>query len=391
MNGVRHIGVRGGALRSAVDPRGTVTTAGGVPMEWHVAGDDRWYSSTAEATVRQKWYAGFPVVETRMRVGPGDIVQRAYCVADLGGITVVEFENETPVSVAVALTRGDLLTTRPPAGNPPQGIDLPAGSIVLPLGHRASFRVGIAHVSPGAGRLPDDLPGHQAVLRGWETACGVASRVNIPDHAVVSAVNSVRSDLLLGDAHDPVELVRLGETHPDSIIEVVDTVQARLRSEKRSRVLAWDTPHLLATAARACVLLDDERAAGDIGASWLRMADRGVQEPPGQPPQGTTVVAWAESLLAAPSPSGGLCAVLPHGIPENWWGASFDCHGLVADPFRLLSFAVRWHGARPALLWETQGSPGLVLTGGRTDQDWHSTDASGETLLAAPVARQRSV
>ena len=382
----RQIGIRGGTLRATVDAHGTVTPADGRPLAWHVAGDDRWYSAAVEPTVRQKWYAGYPVVETRMRVGPGDIVQRAYCVADLGGITIVEFENETPVSVVVALTRNDILTTRPVGENRPQGIDLPAGSIAMPLGHRASFRVGVSHVSPEPGRLPDDLPGHQAVVRGWESACDVASRINLPDHTVVSRVSQVRSSLLLGDDHDPVELVRLGETHGDSIIEVVDAVNARLRSEKRAKTLQWDTPHLLAAAARACVLLDDETAAGDIGASWLRIADRGVAEPPVEAPLDRTVIAWAESLLAGPSPSGGTCAVLPFGIPEPWWGASFDCHGMIADPFRSLSYAVRWHGARPALLWEVAGSPGLVLTGGRADRDWHSTDSSGETLLAAPAA-----
>ena len=382
----RHIGVRGGSLRARVDDRGTVTTADGRSMSWHVAGDDRWYSARTEPTVRQKWYAGYPVVETRMKVGPGDIVQRAYCVADLGGITVVEFENETPVSVVVALTRNDILTTRPVGENPPQGIDLPAGSIALPLGHKASFRVGISHVSPESGRLPDDLPGHQAVMRGWESACDVASRINLPDHTVVSRVSAVRSNILLGDDHDAVEAVRLGETHHDSIIEVVESVQSRLRAEKRAKVLQWDTPHLLATAARACVLLDDERAAGDIGASWLRIADRDVEEPPVEAPSDRSVIAWAESLLAKPSPSGGMCEILPFGIPEPWWGSSFDCHGMIADPFRSLSFAVRWHGARPALLWEVSGSPGLVLTGGSADRGWHTTDASGESLLAAPVS-----
>jgi hypothetical protein len=49
-----------------------------------------------------------------------------------------------------------------------------------------------------------------------------------------------------------------------------------------------------------------------------------------------------------------------------------------------LSFAVRWHGARPALLWEISGAPGIVIAGGATNEEWHSTDMSGETLLAEP-------
>lgn len=389
----RAIGVRGGTWRARVDGHGTVLPLNGTaPLAWHVAGDDRWYSPSGEPTVRQKWYAGYPVTETRMRVGQGDIVQRVWCVADLGGITVVEFENETPATVAVAVTRSDILTTRPLADNPPMGIDLPSGSQVLPLGHRATVRIGISHVDPAAGRLPDDLPGHQQVVRGWESACDVASRVTLADHTVVATMNAARSNLLLGDFvggppadADVIELVRLGDTHHDSIIEVVDAVQRRIREEKRSRTLRWDTPHLLATAARACVLLEDGTAAGDIGTAWLRLADRPVEEPPAEVPAGTASVAWSESLLVRPSPSGGICDLFPFGIPETWWGTSFDCRGLIGDPHRALSFAVRWHGERPAVLWEVAGPAGLVLTGGAADPAWHTADPSGEALLAAPV------
>jgi hypothetical protein len=103
-----------------------------------------------------------------MKVPTGDIVQRIYCIADLGGVTVVEFENESTLPVAVAVTRRDLLTTRPTIDNPPQGIDLPVESIVLPLAHSATTRVGLLHDRPHTGRLPDDVPSFQEVLRGWE-------------------------------------------------------------------------------------------------------------------------------------------------------------------------------------------------------------------------------
>lgn len=390
----RVIGVRGATWRARVDHLGTVhpevgsTSGKTTSWEWHVAGDDRWYSPAHEPTVRQKWYSGFPVVETRMRVGGGDIIQRVWCVADAGGITVMEFENDTPATVAIAMTRSDLLTTREIADNPPQGIDLPAGSVVMPLAHRSTLRVGLGHVSPARGRLPDDVPDHQQVVRGWETACDIASRLTLPDHTVVATICRVRSDLLLSPGDAPVdaapELVRMGETHHDSILEVVDAVQARLKREKRSKVLAWDTPHVLAVGARACVLLDDDRAAGDIGAAWLKMADRPVQEPPVEMPVGLAAIAWAESILARPSASGGLCELMPWGIPQTWWGANFEAHHLVGDPHRLVSYAVRWHGERPAVLWETTGAQGLVLTGGQADPQWSSVETSGEVLWRSP-------
>jgi predicted nucleic acid-binding protein len=247
----------------------------------------------------------------------------------------------------------------------------------------------LAHNNPTSGRLPEDTPDHQQVVRGWEAACDIASRITMPDHTVVAGIARVRSNLLLGvgvSEDASIELVRLAETHRDSIVDVVETVQRRVKAEKRAKVLQWDTPHLLATAARACVLLGDEVAAGDIGSTWLRLADRDVQELPLEIPAGLGAIAWAESLLAQASPSGGQCALLPHGIPETWWGSPFEGHGLIADPYRTISFAVRWHGPRPAVLWEVSGAPGLLVTAGKADSQWHTTDASGEALLAAPVS-----
>lgn len=388
MNG-RVIGNRGSAWRATVNEHGAVVPAdGSAVLDWHIAADDRWYTPETEPTLRQKWYAGYPVCETRVKVPSGDIIQRVYCVADLGGMAVVEFENDSTLPVAIAITRSDVFTTRPAIDNPPKGIELPVGSIVLPLGHKSTVRVALAHTNPSSGRLPDDVPTHQQIVRGWEAACDVASRINVPDHTVVAGVSRVRSDLLLGvgrNQDSAIELARLGEKHHDSIVEVVEAVQRRLKSEKRARVLAWDTPHLLSSAARACVLLGEDMAAGDIGRAWLRLADRAVGELPIEVPQGIASIAWVETLLAKASPSGGECCLLPHGIPETWFGAAFEAHGLTGDAFRTIGYAVRWHGARPALLWEVAGAPGLVLTAGGADTQWMSTEQSGETLLAEPA------
>ncbi|MGA1362232.1 MAG: hypothetical protein ACO36A_04880 [Ilumatobacteraceae bacterium] len=348
-----------------------------------MAGEERWFSPVSEAAVRRNWVAGCPVSETRMRVGGGDVVQRVWAVADEGGITLVEFENEGPVAVAVAVTRGDVMTSRPVSPSEPKGIDLPAGSVVLPLAHRSTVRVGLRHAGPGGGLIPEGLPDHHSVVRGWEGACAVASRVVVPDPDAAAAFVAARCTMLLGDGPlDPVEMIRLGETHHDSVVELVDHVQQRLRREKRARTLRWDTPHLLAGAAHAAMLLGDDTVAGDIGAAWLRLADRPVAPAPDVPPVNEDVVAWMETRFLAASPSGGSCTVLPHGVAEGWKGASFEAHGLVADPVRTLSYAVRWHGHRPAVLWEAAGAPGLVITAGGDNADWHTTEQSGETLLA---------
>ena len=60
--------------------------------------------------------------------------------------------------VAIAFDRPDLLTERPIGDVPIEGIDLPAGSFVMPVGHRARIRVGVAHEGLGSCALPKALP-----------------------------------------------------------------------------------------------------------------------------------------------------------------------------------------------------------------------------------------
>ncbi len=67
------------------------------------------------------------MIETRVRIPDGDAVQRVWSVPDLGGLTVIEVENESPLPFAVAFAGPRVLTERPPADVPIKGLDLPAG------------------------------------------------------------------------------------------------------------------------------------------------------------------------------------------------------------------------------------------------------------------------
>ena len=83
----------------------------------------------------------------------GDAVHRVWCVAEGGGFTVVEIENESGLPFAVAFTRGDLLTSRPPATVPIEGIELPHGSIVVPVGQFVIHRDDATSIAPGNGLI----------------------------------------------------------------------------------------------------------------------------------------------------------------------------------------------------------------------------------------------
>jgi hypothetical protein len=74
--------------------------------------------------------------------------------------------------------------------------------------------------------------------------------------------------------------------------------------------------------------------------------------------------------------------ILP-GFRLAWLGEQLAAHDV---PLRrgLCSFAVRWHGARPALLWDVP--PGSTVRAPELDPAWCSDEPVGETLLAATPA-----
>ena len=89
-----------------VDGRGAIF-ARGRPLSvevWFGSGD-RWVRGGADAGVRQSRIVGLPIIETRQRVGEGDVVQTAWAdePGDGRGRVIVELKNETDVAVVVAV------------------------------------------------------------------------------------------------------------------------------------------------------------------------------------------------------------------------------------------------------------------------------------------------
>jgi hypothetical protein len=77
------------------------------------------------------------------------------------------------------------------------------------------------------------------------------------------------------------------------------------------------------------------------------------------------------------------------GCPPAWRGAGIEVHG-IRGAWGSVSYAVRWHGARPALLWEVEPAAGLdpalapTVTAPGLDATWVGAGWTGEALLAAP-------
>jgi hypothetical protein len=87
------------------------------------------------------------------------------------------------------------------------------------------------------------------------------------------------------------------------------------------------------------------------------------------------------ALLAWEAPDGSL--VLLAELPDAWRGCDLDVHDA---PTRggSLSYSVRWHGDRPALLWSAP--PGVRVCAPGLDAEWSSETPEGEALLTGSAA-----
>lgn len=387
------VGVLGQRWRATVTPWGAVEQWDGLGrIDWFVAADDRWHVPADEPTVRQRTVDGTPVVETRVRIPSGDAVQRVYAVADHGGLTIIEVENDSPLPIAVAFTGGELAAVRPPVDIPIQGIELPGPAATFPVGHRATLTVALVHTAAGPRALPGGLPPAAQVSRGWLALCDRASRLLLPDTSVVDSVVRARCELLLCGPEEPAadavafllgvgELVRMGSRADDWMPDVAEAVAALVgRLDDPLLVAALDA------AERVCRAAGDARATRDLEQVRSRLlADRQRRGAPVSPslsePAGARLIATVERSIAAGP------ALFAEGLPEPWLGQHLEVYGVPTGPASAVSFAVRWHGARPALLWEQTGTP-VELTAPVVAPGWSSADRTGEALWPSPAGAE---
>jgi hypothetical protein len=380
------IGVVGGTWRATVTPWGAVVPRDGAPLDWAVAGDERWHFPRAERSVRQTLLRGVPVVETRMRVGGGEAVHRTYAVADGDGLTVVEVENRSVQPFAVAFTRRDVRTTRPIPDVPIVGVELPPGSWVAPVGHRASVRIALAHHLPSAGPLPQGLPTPEQVARGWEQQVAVGARFDGAAEADVP-VAQWRAALLLDGAGDPAddparyllaarELTELGVDPRPMVDAVAGALEWVGRRQRGADAVPWDVDAAAEAAWQVLRAAGERRGATD--AVKLRRALAPAASPPPDPPTGPVALGWLRWKLAADDRHGAI-DLLPAPLPAPWIGHDLEAHGLRVGN-ATISLAVRWHGSRPALLWEAHGVRRLACSG--LDRGWSTDRPAGDALLA---------
>lgn len=380
----RHlVGVLGGSRTATVDHRGTVGSDRALwQLEWWIGAEDRWHLAPSETAVRQVLADGMPVVRTAMRVPGGDAVHEVFGATS--DAVVVDVENASPApfvaafvvrgATAVALDGSDVLVDGVPALSalrPPSRwavttdgtlVDVVAGggavegpmpvrrdraarldaAFLYPVAHRTRLRVGLAFGRRDAEALVGldvtAVPAPEAVVRGWRAQLERGMRVVVPDPALQATVDADRAQLLLaGQAWRPAG-------------EVVAALEDWGFDDEAAA--AW---HRLGTLARRRA-----RKRGLGGAA---------STPAGR------LLSLRRRLIAEDGPRLALLPVLP----PVWRGRSLDVRGA---PTRLgpVSFSVRWHGNRAALLWEVP--PGARACAPGLDASWSSDEARGETLLA---------
>lgn len=418
------IGSLGSSWRAEVDGGGNVVCAdGSLPLQWFVAAEDRWHRPAEEVATRQVVLDGTPVVETRLRVPSGDVVQRLFVAPGrgTGPALIMDVENDSARAVVLALTRRDVVTARPSspaASEHATDLGLASPPTTLPLAHRSRVRV-VLPCGPHGIVEPADYVERfgeaSDLVRGWMTLCDRASRLVLPDVSEATPVPDLvvaeRCRMALdppGESDSPVdrlvswrELVRLGLLRPD-LDEVVAAVEVLARSVRRVRRLSGDEAR--AVEAAAFLLVHDrtnvdqrrdpliellrvlERALGHAGSSLADLVTSASDAP-------TRWIDRVESGLARWTGDEEI-TLLPGGMRPEWLGAPLEAHGLQIGPRHRVSFAVRWHGANAAVIWEVQGPTGVRLRSG-VDHGWASTDRKGETLwrlesVTTPVGDSQS-
>ena len=361
------LAVAGEAPRGFVDEFGYLHFDGGWRVEWWVGGDDHWHVPAAAASRRQRVVGNTPVVETVMRVPGGDVVWRAAAVASAqGGAVVVEFENAAtiPVAIGIALITPDTVVA--PASRPALHFTAPARAVaaefgvellVHPVSHAATWRCSIGPTQP------NELPHLDAVVRGWQALARQGASISTGDPSFDDALAVARTSLLLhaGRLTTPRDRLVAGAVataltllgHEDEAEAL--RVRARLRPKRRGLPIVADIAPAVTTEPLA--LLDDPVAAA-------------------------AVVAAARAALVGDARRR-VVEVLP-GARDSWRGHSIDVANLPTNSGEV-SFALRWHGEHPALLWETPAprrrGQRITVRAPALKPDWSTTDPTGETLL----------
>ena len=344
---------------------------------------------------------------------------------------------------ATAVSDGDLweaVRAGPPAGDceARSRSRLAAAAVLVPLAVGVPLRVTVPVAGGPAGVRPPEQ-----VAAGWLALVSRAASVALPDEAAerawrrgiaacvlaaggAEAGTAARAAVVLDRVGLPDEADRAREVvlrasegsrmpAADALAGLRALASRRLRSGRVSGLAEWAGP--LAAAAGDdldAFTLEQVAAALEPEAPAAARDARRLLAGMAPPTSALSLVSsrgdFAETVrhsaaFGGDGPSGiealldCLVAETPNqlmmlpALPESWQGASVDVRSLETRHGRL-SFSVRWHGSRPALLWELapadrsaigRAADGVTLLCG-LDPSWSASSLEGEALLSADPA-----
>lgn len=404
------LGVRGGGNGARVAADSSVHIDGEPqPLRWFVMSEERLHVPEREPSLRVSNVDGAPVVVQRIALPGGDAVLTCWMVADDGGTVLVEFTNDSPRACAVIFD-GPAMTGGRAEPAPVRIAGVPETARSHPVAHRASVRFAV-------GRPGIDVANHPSpdrVAAGWVAVSEAASRVDIPTLPFASALVAARARIAIAHAHEwealldaapdlallgLAERARMGEMLNEWVGPVADAVARVARGMHRSPGPHGRAHRAVQQAAHALRASGELRAADDAAAAWSRtvtfvrsegriddpLAGHDLAAPQRFAlPTAIDVAAAIEHRCARGIGDDGSVATIElfaAGIPDAWRGLDGNVHDVCVGPRHTLSFALRWHGPRLAVLWESAGPGPVTLVAPQLDQSWSVTGTSGDALL----------
>ncbi len=293
-----------------------------------------------------------------------------------------------------------------------RGSEVAAG-LVIALPHRQSVKFQVVV----EGRVPTRTASPTEIASGWSAVTADALRVDVADADLGTAWRRILGDLV----------VQAGSDDPGSAAETAPVLDIagldREADRARAAVVAASEAGQLGDAAAVATLralasrdlrlgkrsgLDEladvlvAAAADSLDAETANLVARALEvTAPRAAADARRIAAKVDPAVAyqpvtpAVRAAGRVLGPLvddsrPNRIdlledaPPEWFARPVDVRGF-GTLWGRVSFSVRWHGRRPALLWERTGGPDRVelhCTG--LDPSWSSIERQGETLLAEP-------
>lgn len=422
-------------FRAVIWPSGSVQLANeSFCVSWWVRVGDRWYNPSTDAAIQQSRFVSAPVADTALTVPSGRIVSRSWAGLDNRPGVVTEIHNQTssPVAVAVViqgvhhvearsrtlLVDGNLVCVldRQPSlrfaaahhedlwtvvtkdessyGRIQSAEDTVSGSAVaciIPLPHRQYLRF----VSPNG--EPASFPSAEQITNGWTARLEETARIELPDRALVDSVSTGLVDFLLAEPTPDisVQLAAWG-LYRQAIERIITHCRQDPVAWLRAAAITWSLcrqPNLFSQFPIEGLIASgkvSELEPGTIGLLSGLFSARGdhraaedaklltgrAAEPNGH--------LWDLARRLACSNRNGL--TLLSGFPEAWHGKPIEVHNLPTTR-GVISYGIRWHGDRPALLWELKqhGDEPVILTVPDLDPGFTTSNPRGETLLESAL------